>query len=158
MSYQIFSFNCLIKSKTGDLISSNTKDDVLNSIESDECQLNGLTKALQDLKKGETRNILVEAKEAYGLYESSKIILYPRKKLTELKKVGEMISIVGKSGTVRHYKIMEFHDDMVRLDGNHPLAGQDIMFEVEVLKARQAKKSDLVEPVNLISRQVFNYL
>lgn len=101
---------------------------------------------------------MLEAKEAYGAYDAAKIILYPRKKLTDIRKIGETVSIVGKSGTVRNYKIMDFHDDMVRLDGNHPLAGQDILFEVEILKARTAKKSDLDEPINCISKQIFNYL
>lgn len=48
MSHQIFSFNCSIKNKSGSVISSDTKDEVLNLIEPETSMLNGLSKGLQN--------------------------------------------------------------------------------------------------------------
>ena len=59
------------------------------------------------------------------------MILFPKKNLKKDLRVGEIISIAGKSGAIRSYKVSQIHQDMVSLDGNHPLAGQDLIFEIE---------------------------
>jgi FKBP-type peptidyl-prolyl cis-trans isomerase SlyD len=156
MSTQVISFKCLLKNKVGRVISSTYNREVLNAVEIKTNMLSGLSKGLQDLKKGEFRKISVSAEEAYGLYDPAKIILYPRKKLPKQIGLGETISIVGKSGKIRAYSVVEFHDEMVSLDGNHPLAGQDLIFEVEVLEARQATKSEIDDSINVVSRQLLN--
>ncbi|MNL60351.1 FKBP-type peptidyl-prolyl cis-trans isomerase SlyD [compost metagenome] len=106
--------------------------------------------------KGEKRTIALTAEEAYGLYEPSKVILYPRKKLPKDMKAGEMVSIVGKSGSIRSYKVLQFHDDMASLDGNHPLAGQDLIFEIEALDVRDATQEEILEASNGFSKQILH--
>jgi FKBP-type peptidyl-prolyl cis-trans isomerase SlyD len=128
MSIQIISFNCVLKNKAGKLISSTFNREVLTSTDDHTTVLSGLVKGLQNLKKGEKRTISLSAREAYGLYDPKKIILFPRKKMDSKLRVGESVTIIGKSGTNRTYRIVQFHDDMVSLDGNHPLAGQDLVF------------------------------
>lgn len=153
MSIQVISFNCLLKNKAGQFISSTFNRDVLNSLENPEAMLYGLAKGLQNLKKGERRSIALTASEAYGLYDPQKVIFFPKSKLPQHVRVGETISIVGKSGTVRVYKVLHLHDDMVSLDGNHPLAGQDLVFEIEALAARAATADEIDDSLNLFSAQ-----
>ncbi|MNT78105.1 FKBP-type peptidyl-prolyl cis-trans isomerase SlyD [compost metagenome] len=76
------------------------------------------------------------------------MILYPKKKLRLHLGVGEVISITGKSGTSRSYKVVQFHDEMASLDGNHPLAGQDLVFEIETLDVRNATRKEIAESSN----------
>jgi FKBP-type peptidyl-prolyl cis-trans isomerase 2 len=109
--------------------------------------LAGLALGLQNLKKGEKRKICLSAVEAYGLYDPKKVILYPRKKIPKTIAVGENISIAGKSGAIRTYRIVSIHDDMVSLDGNHALAGQDLIFEIETLEARDATAEEIAESI-----------
>lgn len=145
MSVQVISFNCLLKNKAGKLISSTFNSEVLNLAENQSDVLSGLVMGLQNIKTGEHRKISLTAEQAYGLYDPRKVIFYPRKKLPANLRNGETISIVGKSGTSRSYKVLQFHDDMVSLDGNHPLAGQDLIFEIEVLSAREATREEIEE-------------
>ncbi len=156
MSSQVISFNCLLKNKAGRLISSTFNRDVLNSSEKNSDLLLGLAQGLQNLKKGELRKISVSAEEAYGLYDPKKVILFPKKKIPFQTKIGETVSIAGKSGTLRTYTVLEFHDDLVSLDGNHPLAGQDLIFEVEVLEARQATEYELEGSQTVLKRPLLN--
>lgn len=154
MATQVISFNCLLKNKAGKVISSTYNHDVLTLIEDDErAMLYGLAKGLQDLKEGDKKLIELSAEQAYGLYDPEKVILYPRKLLPKDIILGQAISIVGKSGTRRHYTVDQFFGDMVRLDGNHPLAGQDLVFEVEVLAARKATAEEIDESKNPVSGQ-----
>ncbi len=151
MGAQIISFNCIVKNKVGLFISSSYNREVLTLSEMQPTGiLSGLNKNLQNLKKGEKRSITVAAEEAYGLYDPQKVILFPRKKLPNDIKKGEMINIVGKSGVQRGYRILELHSDLVSLDGNHPLAGQDLIFEIETLEARDATQQEINDSINTV--------
>ncbi len=153
---QIITFNCLLKNKLGQLISSTYNHDVLTGSPEGETVLRGLSEALKDIVKGEKRRIELTAAEAYGFYDLKKVILFPRKTLPRQISVGQTISIVGKSGTVRNYKALELHENMVSLDGNHPLAGQDLIFEIEILEARTATAAEIESAVNSISVQLLH--
>lgn len=156
MNTQVISFNCLLKNKAGQFISSTFNREVLTSTSDPNAMLNGLAKGLQNLKKGEKRSIHLSAEEAYGLYDPQKIILFPKNKLPKQLQTGSNISIVSKTGVQRDYKVIQFHDNMARLDGNHPLAGQDLVFEIEVLEARKATRQEIDESFNVISSQILH--
>lgn len=157
MGTQVITFNCLLKNKAGKFISSTFNREVLTLIEDDQgAMLSGLAKGLQNIKKGEKRTISLSAKEAYGFYDPSKVILFPRKKLPPNLRIGESITIVSKSGIHRTYRIAQFHDDMASLDGNHPLAGQDLVFEIEALDAREATRNEIEASLNMVSTQLLH--
>ena len=153
MTAQIISFNCVLKNRAGQLISSTYNKDVLTSINDDRAMLLGLAKGLQGLKQGEKRKINLRAEEAYGFYDPAKVIYFPRRKLGKEIRIGETVTIIGKSGTPRTYKVVSLHVDMVCLDGNHPLAGQDLVFEIETLSARDATPEEIDEAKNDMSEQ-----
>ena len=147
MGVQVISFKCLLKNKLGQVISTTYNREVI-TVSSDKTPLlPGLAKGLQNLKKGEKRKILLLAEEAYGLYDPKKVIFFPRNRIPKHHLVGESITIVGKSGKNRSYRILKFHDDLVSLDGNHPLAGQDLTFEIEALDARDATHQEIADTV-----------
>lgn len=153
---QIISFNCLLKNKVGQFISQTYNREVLTSTHDESAMLLGLSKGMQNLTKGEKRNISLSAEEAYGFYDPKKIILYPQNKLSVKIRAGDPVSIMGKSGTVRAYRVLQLHDGMVSLDGNHPLAGQDLIFEIEALEVRDATRSEIDDAKNMVSKQLLH--
>lgn len=159
MSVQIVSFKCVLKNKSGKIISTTFNRDVITAIEAASDQiLNGLAKGLQNLKTGEKRKIELSAEQAYGFYDPKKVILIPRKKIGKqaLPKPGEFIAIAAKSGVVRSYRFVELYGDMVALDANHPLAGQDLVFEIETTDVRDATTEEIQESSNLPSKQTLH--
>jgi FKBP-type peptidyl-prolyl cis-trans isomerase SlyD len=78
---QIITFNCILKNKLGQLISSTYNRDVLTGTLESEALLQGLSLALQNIATGEKRCIELKAAEAYGFYDLKKVILFPRKNL-----------------------------------------------------------------------------
>lgn len=153
MQIQVISFNCLLKNKAGQVISTTYNRDVLTAIESENALLPGLTKGLQNLKKGEKRSISLKAEEAYGFYDPKKVILFPKRKLPKLIRLNDPVVVVSKTGVKRFYKVIQIHGDMVSLDENHPLAGQDLIFEIEALDARDATLEEIDQSQNMISIQ-----
>lgn len=153
MKAQVISFKCELKNKAGQLISSTYNRDVLNSVENQSDMLSGLVRGLQNLAKGERRSIVVAANEAYGLYDPQKVIFFLRSKLPQNLKPGQPVSIVGKSGLTRCYTVIELNDEYATLDGNHPLAGQDLVFEIEALEVRAATREEIDDSTNSCSVQ-----
>jgi FKBP-type peptidyl-prolyl cis-trans isomerase SlyD len=153
MSIQVISFNCNLKSKTGQQISFTYNREVLATEQQGGNFLTGLALGMQNLTKGEKRSISLNAQQAYGFYDPSKTIFFPKNKLPKTIRVGENIQIVGKSGQVRSYKVLQLHDNMVTLDGNHPLAGQDLIFEIETLEVREATQEEIEGSANTIAVQ-----
>lgn len=156
MNPQVISFNCLLKNRAGLVISSTYNRDVLTMPSVNDIHLLGLAKGMENLKKGEKRKISISAAEAYGFYDPKKIILYPVQKLPKGIRVGQTVTITGKSGVLRTYTIVQFHKDMVSLDGNHPLAGQDLIFEIEVLDARAATTEEMNHAYNSLGTQTLH--
>jgi FKBP-type peptidyl-prolyl cis-trans isomerase SlyD len=156
MNIQVISFNCLLKNKAGKIISSTYNREVLTSTVGDNLGLVGLAKGLQNLSKGERRSINLTAQEAYGLYEPLKVIQYPRERLPTSLKVGDFISITDQLGRMTSFKVLQFLDDMVSLDGNHPLAGQDLIFEIEALEARDATNEEIADSIIQIDKQIYH--
>lgn len=153
MSIQVISFNCILKNKVGRVISTTFNRDVINSVDGQPSFLNGLVQGLQNLKKGEKRSIVLSAEQAYGYYDPKKVALFPRKKIAKDKslRLGETVPVSSKCGQVRMYRVVEIYGEMVVLDGNHPLAGQDLIFEIEAVDARDATPEEIMESRNNVN-------
>lgn len=155
MSIQVISFNCVLKNKAGQILSSTFNREVITSADGQETILSGLVEGLQNLQKGERRRICLSAEKAYGFYDPKKVVLFPRKKVAKdrILRFGENVVVPTKSGQARVYRVVEIYGDMVALDGNHPLAGQDLVFEIEAIEARAATPEEIMESKNVISTQ-----
>lgn len=156
MSIQVVSFTCTLKNMLGQIISETYNREVLTGSPQPDAMLKGLSKKLVDLKPGEKRTISLSAEEAYGFYDPKKIILFPKSKLPKGLAVGQMVTIVSKTNVTRVYKVLQIMDSMVSLDGNHPLAGQDLVFEIKTLEARDATPEEIEESLNHISTQLLH--
>ena len=149
MKTQIVSFHCVLRDKLGQIISSTFNQEVINQLEEGSQTLRGLVAGLQDLKEGEKRKIYVSADQAYGLYDPGLVVEVPRKELIKGSSLGVGNTILTRStsdGHARVFRVVNTADDYVVLDGNHPLAGQDLVFDIEVTAAREAIEEDLVQP------------
>lgn len=156
MSPQIISFNCVLKNLAGHIISSTYNKDVLTSINDEHAVLLGLARGLQGLKEGERRRVQLSAEEAYGFYDPKKVVHFPREKQLRNVGLGKTVTIIGRTGASRVYKVIALHDDTVCLDANHPLAGQDLVFEIETLSARDATADEVAAASNQMSEQLLH--
>jgi FKBP-type peptidyl-prolyl cis-trans isomerase SlyD len=149
MKAQVVSFRCVLKTKFGRIISSTFNQDVVTAVPLDGGQhvLSGLAEGLQNLKKGDRRSIFVPAQRAYGFYEPSKVITQRRDDFPTDQglKIGSEVELVSKTGARDIFRVTEILDDVITLDGNHPLAGQDLVFEIEATEARDAMPEDVGE-------------
>lgn len=106
----------------------------------------GLEKGLEGTEPGERRSVVVEAAEAYGETDPALIITIPSDTVPEGVALTPGMVVVGDtpSGPVQ-LTVVEIRDDGVVVDGNHPLAGKRLHFEVEVVDVRAASDEELAE-------------
>lgn len=96
----------------------------------------GFEKALVGMAPGDTRTVTIAAAEAYGDRDDERIIDVRRSALPDdlQLEVGQMLDMsTGEGGRVL-VTVAFFDDETVKLDANHPLAGHDLTFELELVE------------------------
>jgi len=100
----------------------------------------GLESVLIGMLVGEKRRVEVAAGDAYGEKDLQKIVTLQRKQLPEGDiKAGDMFR--GHDGEV--VTVTAVSGDTVVIDGNHPLAGQKLIFDVEIAVVRDATAEEI---------------
>jgi FKBP-type peptidyl-prolyl cis-trans isomerase SlyD len=98
----------------------------------------GLESILIQLAPADKKKVTIPAKEAYGEYKTNMVYKVHKSKLpTPQVKVGDMFE-VANGQNAHPVSVIGVDKDDVTLDGNHPLAGQDLTFEVEIVEKRPA--------------------
>jgi FKBP-type peptidyl-prolyl cis-trans isomerase SlyD len=142
---QVISFRCVLKDKVGTILSSTLNRDVITTQETHGDLLQGLLKEIRSLKKGEKRRVVLSAEQAYGFYDPHLVVEVARKRLPQGKvlQVGHQILTHSREGESKVFRVIQSSSKSVTLDGNHPLAGQDLVFEIEGIECRDATSEDI---------------
>lgn len=95
-----------------------------------------IEKAILGMEQNGTKRITVPSDDAYGPRYEELIQTLPRSFLpaTMTPEPGETIDLRDQNGNIVSCKIVEVKAESVRIDLNHPLAGKDLVFEVQVLQ------------------------
>lgn len=105
----------------------------------------GLEKVLEGADVGFKTRVTVPPAEAYGDREEDEIFDVPRNELPEDIAEGEEIYADDDDddGEALAFTVVKVTDESVTLDGNHPFAGMDLVFDVEVIGLREASAEEL---------------
>lgn len=95
----------------------------------------GFETGVVGLAVGDSKTFTIPAEEAYGAHRPDWVIDVPRDQMPDHLdlEVGGQLQLKQESGQVTVVTITELSDDQVTLDANHPLAGQDLTFDVELV-------------------------
>ncbi|UVE16933.1 peptidylprolyl isomerase [Pseudomonas sp. LS44] len=105
----------------------------------------GLEKALVDKQAGDELNVTIEPEEAYGEYSAELVSTLNRSMfegVDELE-VGMQFHASAPDGSMQIVTIRDLDGDDVTVDGNHPLAGQRLTFQVKVVNVRDASEEEV---------------
>ncbi len=104
----------------------------------------GLEKELLNLSKGDKKDIEVKSDEAYGPRDPNATNTLPREQFAgiELEK-GLVLYGQSEDGSTVSVEVLEFDDNSVTIDYNHPLAGKDLLFKINILDVRDATEQEI---------------
>jgi hypothetical protein len=94
--------------------------------------IKGFENGLIDMTVGEKKTITLEIEDAYGQYNDYLIEEVEKTKLPGEVEVGTALQAETQMGPI-NFVVKEVKDETVVLDANHPLAGQRLIFDLEVL-------------------------
>lgn len=128
-----------------EIIDSCTEDDPLQFIQGRGHIIPGLEREVEGMTIGESKHVLVKAEDGYGEFDPEQIVEVPKTEFPEdMALQPEMeVAFEDDDGTELSAFIEEVTLDSVTLNFNHPLAGNDLEFEVKITGLRQASAEEL---------------
>ncbi len=105
----------------------------------------GLESRMMGMEEGESKSIEVPAEEAYGKRDPNLVQVAPREYFQNIPlEKGLPVQAQTPEGEIINMIVVDFDDKSVTVDMNHPLAGVDLVFEVEVLSVREASPDEIL--------------
>jgi FKBP-type peptidyl-prolyl cis-trans isomerase SlyD len=104
-----------------------------------------IEEALQGKKIGESVLVKMQPEDAFGEYDADLVQIEPRSQFPEHLEVGMQFEGVaeGDEDDMIIYRVTDIADDKVVLDGNHPLAGNALVFSCTVTAVRPASEDEI---------------
>lgn len=98
----------------------------------------GFEKGLVDMKVNEKKTFTITKEEAYGEVREDLFQQIPMESLPQEIKPEVGMGLVSKNpdGSEHQLRIAKVENDFIVVDANHPLAGQDLTFELELLEIK----------------------
>ncbi len=95
----------------------------------------GFDQGVTGMAVGETKTIHIPAEESYGPRHDHLTQDVPRSAMpTDIElEQGMVLNAQGPEGQTLNFTVVEFDDQSVKVDGNHPLAGKDLTFALELV-------------------------
>ena len=96
----------------------------------------GFERGVVGMELGETRTLVIAADQAYGVHRPDGVFEIDRSEIptTIPLEVGMQLQANGPGGRPVSMTVAALSDDKVTMDANHPLAGKDLTFEIEVVE------------------------
>ncbi len=141
---RIIAFNYVLKNTQGDVLDASESNQPLPFLEGRQQIIPALEAILITLQEGDKKNIAIKAADAYGEFRKDMIMEVPKEELAHLQvAVGSHLQLQLGEG-VRVVKVTNVSETHVTLDGNHPLSGVDLTFDIEIMLIRQATADEVV--------------
>lgn len=139
----VVSFHYTLTNAEGEEMESSRERDPMSYLHGANNIIPGLEKAMEGHAVGDTFSVTVEPEEAYGIRNEKNVQRVPLKRLKGIGKIsrGQILNLQTKQGQVQVtvLKVGRFNVDV---DGNHPLAGQQLTFDVEITGIREASEEE----------------
>ena len=136
-------FHYTLRNRDGRILDTSRGAAPLSCLEGAGQIIEGLAETLLRMSEGETRQVVVPPERGYGLREAELVQKIPRGSLpVDEVKVGDQFQ-TGPDRSAPVVTVVAIEDDEVLLDANHPLAGEELHFEVEVVTLRPATPAEI---------------
>ncbi|AEA33919.1 FKBP-type peptidyl-prolyl cis-trans isomerase [Hippea maritima] len=123
------------KLEDGTIFDSSENREPLSFVFGEGSIIPALETELEGMEEGQKKTVKVKADDAYGQRDPNAIQSVPRSQLPENiePKVGMQLLAQMQNGNIP-VTIVEVDEENVVIDFNHPLAGKDLIFDVEIVK------------------------
>ncbi len=141
---QVVSIHYTLKDDAGEIIDSSPEGEPLAYLHGHGNLIPGLERELTGKRAGDKLQVTVAPADGYGEYDRQLVQRVPRRALKGLADLRVGMRLQAQAGHgARAVTVTQIAGDLVTLDGNHPLAGKSLHFQVEVTGVRAATTAEL---------------
>lgn len=146
MKPRFVTFHYQVKDTRGQVLESSFSGEPLMFLEGKAQIIPALEHGMRSMGPGEKGSIPIHRSDAYGVRDEKLVMRVPLEKLPAKGqlKIGQRFSLKTKEHGTQIFRVIEVTPVDALLDANHPLAGKDLVFDVQVLEVRPATKTDLM--------------
>lgn len=132
----------MVRPDTRDVLDDRHKQTPMNLLFGRGYLLPQLEAQIKGLRQGQTFDVVLE--DAYGVYNTQMVQKVARERLPQDLREGMALSMqIAGSDNPMIFHVKRLTKDHAHLDGNHPLAGQDVRFVGQVVDVRGATEEEL---------------
>jgi len=117
----------------GETFDSSRDGDPLEFTLGEERVIPGFADIVEGMEPGDEATEELEPERAYGERDEERILEVDRDQVPDEVEVGEQLEIQHPDGARARVSVTELGESTVTLDGNHPLAGRKLEFEIELV-------------------------
>ncbi|WP_028762768.1 peptidylprolyl isomerase [Shewanella colwelliana] len=133
-----------LTNQQGELVESSFEGEPMLYLHGAENMIPGLEEALEGKSVGDKLDVTIEAEKAYGAYHDGLRQEVPLSAFGDIEDIVPGMRFIAETEMgQRPVQVTEVKDEVVVVDGNHPLAGQSLNFSVEVLAVREATAEEI---------------
>ncbi len=146
---KVVSMNYTLKdTKTGEILDTNEGGEPIEFMVGRGHIIPGLEDEIKLLNQGDKKQITVSSDKAYGVYDEKMLQTHSREQFAGIElKEGMTLFGQGEDGGQVQVVVKSFDENEVVIDFNHPLAGKDLLFDVELVAIRDADDDELTTGV-----------
>jgi FKBP-type peptidyl-prolyl cis-trans isomerase SlyD len=134
----------VLKDDSGEVIDSTEGGDSMSYIHGMGALIIGLENELEGKTSGAEISVIIPPESAYGLRDDDLLEEVPLADLEGIENIHEGMQLQAQSPHgLRIYTVAQINADSVMMDGNHPLAGENLHFHVKVNEVRDATAEEL---------------
>ncbi|RYV01963.1 peptidylprolyl isomerase [Shewanella sp. OPT22] len=128
----------------GELIEDSFSAEPMQYLHGTQNMIPGLEAELENKSVGDKLDVVVKAKDGYGEHNDALTQEVPISAFGDVKDIVPGMRFIAETDNGEMpVRITEVNDDSVIVDGNHPLAGQDLSFHVEIMSVREGTSEEI---------------
>lgn len=141
---KVVAFDYTLTAADGEVLDSSEGGEPLSYLHGQSGIIPGLEQALEGLSVGDQINVTVEPEEAYGMRDDELLQEVPREQFEGIDdiEIGMQFQAETPEGVIV-FTVINVSESMIQVDGNHPLAGMSLTFDVTIRSVRDATPSEL---------------
>lgn len=143
---KVVSINYTVKTENGELLDTTEGREPLTYIHGKGRILPSIEEALEGKTTGDSVYVEVGPEDGYGYYYEELVFKVEKEKFSKIEnlEIGTQVQLSTESGPAI-FVVTDITDDYVTIDGNHPLAGKTLLFEITITDIREATEKELKE-------------
>ncbi|WP_413586138.1 FKBP-type peptidyl-prolyl cis-trans isomerase [Bdellovibrio sp. HCB274] len=141
---RVLAFNYVLKGPDGKILDQSDKNQPLPFLEGAGQILPKLEEEIKGMKEGDKKNVKLSAADGYGEVRDNMFMEVPKEELAHLPQLEIGAHLRLELGNGQHIvRVSKITDTHVTLDGNHPLAGTPLEFDIEMALVREATAEEI---------------